>query len=148
MKSADGARIGTPWWTRLLVYWALPWFAWLAWQWRIEGSPLTLLIVAVGLIVLCERYAFGYRVILLSDRLLYRDRGGLLGREMSLNRAGIVRSVYKRAINAESKPWERVEVEYRPSESERIQTHVLSLGSFRRVDIERILEWLPNVVRE
>lgn len=132
----------------MLIYWALPWFAWLAWHWRATSSPTTFLTIGVLLVLLCERYAFGYAITLCDDRLIYRDRGWLFGRETALARTDIVRAIYSRSITNESKPLQRVEIEYRSSAGGQTGTQVLSLATFRRRDVERLLHWLPNVVRE
>lgn len=131
----------------MFIYWALPWLAWLAWKWRASGSPVTALVIAIGIVVVCERYAFGYSIDVFPDRLVYRDRGLLLGRSVTLDRIGILKATYARKVGGEGKPWEYVEIEYRKHGDEETRTVVLALASFRRADAEHVLRWLPNLVR-
>jgi hypothetical protein len=130
----------------MLLYWAVPWLAWLGWKWRASGSPMTALVIAIGLIVVCERYAFGYAIDLFPDRLIYRERGWL-GRSVTLDRVSILKSTYTRRVSGDGKPWEHVEVDYRLHGDEEPRSRVLALSSFRRADIELVLRWLPELVR-
>ena len=148
VSAKGGTAIRGPWWTRLLIYWALPWLAWEAWRWRETGSPLSFLLFGLAIVWVCERYAFGYSVTLFPDRLVYNDRGFFLGRKISIERNSIIRAMYLRNINAENRPWRRVEIEYRAAGEPHPRVQVLSVVSFRKADVERILRWMPIQVEE
>lgn len=133
------AKIQPPWWIRLLIYWCLPWLAYVAWTWQSAESWFDAVALAASIFLICEIYVFGYQIELHEDFFIYRDRGIPWNRKKRVNRVEIESFVFQKAQVRSGSPWQYVELKLTPSAGSRLE---INLAAFRAADISIFLEWL------
>ena len=129
---------------RLLVYWIPLLILFLFWrnagQARNVMASLFVTALALVFVILSERYLFGFRLTLMPNQLIYRDRGPPWVRERIIQRDRIRAAKFESAIRTDRKPWTFVELVV--DEDGRSSNQLINLVAFRHSDIRILLDWL------
>jgi len=124
-----------------MLYWMVPAFLWLGSQ-TSQAGWWGSVVFSIVIVVVLERQLFGHSIELFPDHLIYRYRGHPWPRAVRIRRTQIIAAKREVGVRRDGNPWDSVSLVTDDGTSR--ETVVLSLVTFSRRDVERLLHWLSG----